>query len=123
MSTFFKVQTASLTASIIDFSLTIICVQILGIWYIMGTILGTVSGAVVNFLLGRNWVFNSKVSSIKSQVLKYAIVWTGYLLLVTVGIFLLTHFAGVNYLLSKIITTGIIGIPYNYFLQKKFIFL
>jgi len=123
MSTFFKVQTASLTASIIDFSLTIICVQILGFWYIIGTILGTVCGAIVNFMLGRNWVFNSKASSIKSQVLKYAIVWTGYLLIVTTGVFLLTHFAGINYLLSKVVTTGIIGIPYNYFLQKKFIFI
>lgn len=123
MLTFFKVQTASLTASLVDFSLTIVCVQFLGIWYILGTVIGTVSGAIVNFLMSRHWVFNSKAKAIKSQAFRYIIVWVGYLLLVTSGIYLLTHYAGVNYIISKVLTAGIIGVPYNYFLQKKFIFL
>jgi len=123
MRTFFKVQTASLTASIIDFSLTIICVQILGIWYISGNVIGTISGAISNFLLSRHWVFRTTARRVKSQIIRYAIVWTGYILLVTSGIYILTHYGGVNYVLSKILTAGLIGIPYNYFLQKKFIFL
>jgi putative flippase GtrA len=73
--------------------------------------------------MGRTWVFNSRDSAVKSQVSKYMIVWISYLLFITVGIYFLTHFADVNYILSKLIMTSIFGIPYNFFLQKKFVFL
>lgn len=123
MVTFFKAQTASLTASVIDFLITILCVQAFGIWYVSASILGTLTGGIVNFSMGRTWVFNSRSSAIKSQVSKYIIVWISYLLFITLGIYLFTHFADVNYILSKIIMTSVFGIPYNFLLQKKFVFL
>jgi putative flippase GtrA len=123
MITFIKAQAASFTASIIDFLITIVCVQTFGLWYVLGSIMGTLTGGVVNFSMGRAWVFDSRSNDIRSQLTKYILVWIGYLLLVTLGIYLLTQYANVNYIFSKIIITGMFGIPYNYFLQKKFIFL
>lgn len=123
MITFIKAQAAAFTASIVDFLITIFCVQTFGLWYVLGSILGTLTGGVVNFSMGRTWVFNSRENDIKPQVSKYILVWGGYLLLITFGIYLLTHYLDINYILSKVIMTSIFGIPYNYLLQKKFIFL
>lgn len=123
MVTFFKAQTASLSASIIDFLITILCVQTFGLWYVSASILGTLTGGIVNFSMGRTWVFNSRSSAVRSQVSKYTIVWISHLLFITLGIYLFTHFADLNYILSKLIMTSVFGIPYNFFLQKKFVFL
>jgi putative flippase GtrA len=123
MVTFIKAQTASFTASMADFLVTIIFVQTFGLWYVSGSIFGTLTGGIINFSIGRAWVFNARNNNITVQISKYILVWINYLLLITLGIYLLTQYFGVNYILSKIIVTSIFGIPYNYFLQKKFIFL
>lgn len=123
MITFIKAQAAGFTASAIDFLITIVCVQTFGLWYVLGSILGTLTGGIVNFSMGRTWVFNSRGNAIKFQVSRYILVWSSYLLLVTFGIYLITHYLGINYILSKVVMTSMFGIPYNYFLQKKFIFL
>jgi putative flippase GtrA len=123
MITFIKAQAAAFTASIIDFLITILCVQTFGLWYVLGSILGTLTGGIVNFSMGRIWVFNSRENDIRSQISRYIFVWCGYLLLITLGIYLFTNYLTINYILSKAIMTGVFGIPYNYLLQKKFIFL
>src|SRR5690554_3016645 len=123
MVTFIKAQTASLTASILDLSITILCVQTFGLWYVIGSVLGTLSGGVLNFSMGRSWVFNSKDCKVRSQISKYIFVWLGYLLVITLVIFIFTHFANLNYIVSKLVITSIFGIPYNFYLQKKFVFL
>ncbi len=123
MLTFLKAQASSLTATLVDYMITWFCVSVFGIWYVAGSVLGTVSGGVVNFYMGRNWVFNASNTELKSQILKYILVWGGNLLIVTSGIYLLTHYLNVNYLISKVIISGLIGTVYNYFMQKKFIFI
>lgn len=105
-----------------DYLVTYVTVSLIGLWYLAGSITGTVVGGGINFYMGRNWVFNSTQKSIRSQVLKYILVWCGNLFIVTVGVYLLTHFGNVHYMLSKIIVSGLIGTMYNYFMQKQFIF-
>ncbi len=122
MLTFIKAQASSFTATAIDYITTWFCVSILGFWYVAGSVTGTVCGGIVNFYMGRNWVFNSTKKDIKSQILKYILVWCGNLLIVTSGVYILTHYIGINYMLSKILVSGLIGTVYNYFMQKKFIF-
>lgn len=123
MLTFIKAQAASLTATLTDYLVTYVTVSLLGFWYIAGSITGTVVGGCVNFYMGRNWVFNSTKKDIKLQILKYILVWCGNLLIVTGGVYLLTHFLNINYMLSKILVSGLIGTLYNYFMQKQFIFI
>ncbi len=122
MLTFLKAQAASFTATASDYVVTYLCVSIFGLWYIAGSVAGTVIGGVVNFYMGRNWVFNAENKDLKSQILKYVLVWCGNLAIVTGGIYLLTHYFNVNYMVSKLIISGVIGTLYNYFMQKKFIF-
>ncbi|WP_090779558.1 GtrA family protein [Pedobacter sp. ok626] len=123
MYVFLKAQASSLSASIIDFLITFLCVNVIGFWYVLGSIIGTITGGCVNFYMGRNWTFNATQKSIKLQIVKYIIVWIGNLLLVTAGVYILTHFLGLNYMVSKITASVLMGTTYNYLMQKQFIFI
>jgi len=120
--TFAKAQIASLLASIIDYWCTVIGVELIGIWYVWASAIGTMIGGVTNFSLGRNWVFRRREKARRSQMLKYLIVWTGYLLLTTSGVFLLTHYTRLNYVISKVMVSLVMAVSYNYPLQKKYVF-
>nr|WP_276902859.1 GtrA family protein [Pedobacter kyonggii] len=120
--TYLKAQASSLVASAIDFGVTIIAVNLFGWWYLAASITGTVTGGAVNFYVNRKWVFESESTAIKWQVLKYILVWAGNLIIVTAGVFMLTHFFNLNYVLAKVLSSVLIGVSYNYIMQKQFIF-
>jgi putative flippase GtrA len=124
VATFVKAQISSLTASFLDFLTTLVCKQVLNFGVITGSATGTIVGGIVNFLIGRNWVFDSSEGRIQNQAVKYFLVWLGNLILTTSGVYSVTHFFHLsNYVISKIIVSCIIGVPYNYLMQKKFVFL
>ncbi|MDZ4072182.1 MAG: GtrA family protein [Sediminibacterium sp.] len=122
MVTFVKAQAASLAATIVDFSVFILLTEWLNCWYLAASITGTISGGVTNFLLGRVWVFDATQGKIPRQALKYVLVWIGNLLLVSGGVFVVTEYARITPLASKIMVSLIVGFTYNYMLQKKFVF-
>ena len=122
MLTFAKAQFASLLASLVDYFITIVCVELFGFWYVAASSTGTVLGGMTNFSLGRHWVFRSGDKQRIIQLMRYFIVWTGYLLLATSGVYLLSHFGGINYILSKIMVTLFLAVAYNYPLQKGYVF-
>jgi putative flippase GtrA len=121
MATFLKAQASSLTATAVDYLVTFL-LQILFQWSMPASILGTVSGGVVNFTMNRSWVFEARNKKIQSQAIKYILVWIGNLILVTVGVYVLIKWGGLDLMVAKIIVSLIVGFFYNYFLQKKFVF-
>jgi len=122
MHTFVKAQTASVIATVFDFLITVFAVEVLGIWYVSASVWGTVSGGGIHFLLSRSWVFPPSSSRILPQLIKYFITWTGSFLLNAAGVFVITHYLGVSYVFSKVISSVMIGVGYNYIFQKKFVF-
>jgi putative flippase GtrA len=122
MVRFAKAQAASFIASVVDYLITILSVELFGFWYFAGSSIGTVAGGFVNFSICRQWVFRSKGKSKQLQLIQYSIVWMGYLVLTSTGVFFLTHYGGINYLLSKIVVTLVMAIFYNYPFQKRFVF-
>ena len=123
MATFVKAQVASLSASIIDFLTTLVCTQVFHLWYVLGSVAGTTAGGIVNFMMGRSWVFGTTDRNINVQILKYILVWAGNLALTTAGVYLVTHYLHINYILSKIIVSCTVGTGYNFLMQKKFVFI
>jgi putative flippase GtrA len=121
MATFLKAQASSLTATAVDYLVTFL-LQILFHWSMPASILGTVSGGVVNFTMNRSWVFEARGKKIQSQAIKYILVWIGNLILVTVGVFVLIKWGGLDLMVAKIIVSLIVGFFYNYILQKRFVF-
>ena len=122
MGTFVKAQAASLAATIVDFAVFLVLTAVFNCWYLAASITGTISGGIANFLLGRVWVFDATKEKVPSQAFKYLLVWTGNLLLVSGGVFVVKEYVGLSPLWSKIIVSLIVGFSYNYLLQKKFVF-
>ncbi|MBX0334275.1 GtrA family protein [Pontibacter sp. HSC-14F20] len=122
MLTFLRAQAASLIASGVDFVMTILAVELVGLWYVTGTVMGTVSGGITHFSLGRTWVFKASDKTIPTQFLKYFMVWNGSLVLNASGVYMVTQYGGVNYIFSKVLVSLFVGFSYNYIIQKKYVF-
>ncbi|THU34963.1 GtrA family protein [Niastella caeni] len=59
MITFLKANIASLAASLSDFLITVLLVQVCRTNVVMAAAAGTVTGGIINFLIGRHWVFQA----------------------------------------------------------------
>lgn len=122
MKLFLKANVASLIATFCDFAVTIILKELLKVDAVAASITGTVAGGIVNFLICRNWVFKAKGYPLYPQSKRYFFTWAGNLLLNAGLVYLLIHFAGMNYLLAKTLTSITIAVAYNYPMQKKYVF-
>lgn len=123
MKTFLKAQATSIISTVTDYLMFGLLFKVFGVWYLAANAIGVTSGGIVNFILGRNWAFSSKEAGIKGQALKFFIVWIGNLILNTSLVYGLTQLLGEkNAWISKIVVSFIIGIGYNYVLQKFFVF-
>ncbi|MDB5273219.1 MAG: carboxypeptidase-like regulatory protein [Chitinophagaceae bacterium] len=122
MNTFIKSQLNSIASTAVDFITTIVLVEVFHVWYFAAGMIGTVAGGLTNFTVGRTWVFHAEQEHRMIQFRKYMLVWIGSMLLNTSGLFFFTEQLQFSYILSKIIVTILVGIGYNYFLQKKYVF-
>ena len=122
MITYIKAQAAAIAGSLADFFITILLKEVFHYWYISANMAGNIVGAVAQFILCRNWAFNASGKKINLQILKFVLVWIGNIILSAAGVYLLTNYFAVNYIISKTIVSVLLGLTYNYFLQKKFVF-
>lgn len=122
MRTFIKAQTSSLIATLADFSTTVVLVEAFKANIVAATMLGAVAGAFTNFFMNRHWSFQKGSGRLTHQGLKYALVWTGSLLLNTAGVYLLAVQGGLNYIVSKVAVALVVGIAFNYTLQRQYVF-
>jgi len=118
-----KANVASLIASLIDYLITILLVQLFHADAVWAGATGTVCGGVINFIIGRHWVFKAANSGARKQAWRYLLVWAGNLLLNVSGLYLLTKLAGLHYILAKLVTSILVAVGWNYPLQKRFVFL
>ncbi len=122
MITFLKANISSSVASFTDYLITIFLVSFFRVDVVIASTTGTVCGGVLNFLIGRNWVFQSRKRKVSQQAARYGLVWTGNLLLNTGGMYLLTKILHIHYVIAKLFVSLIVGFFYNYTLQKRYVF-
>lgn len=122
MYTFLKLHASSLIATAFDWLITLALTELFNCWYLLSGIAGTICGGGINFIVNRNWVFSAKGTKALEQAYRYVLAWTGYLLLSALGLHLLTGFLKINYMASKVILSVILGITYNFLMQKHFVF-
>jgi putative flippase GtrA len=115
-------QIASLTATVADFCTLILLVEFGQIWYVAATVIGAFAGAVVNFILGRHWSFEADHEGVRGQAIRYALVSSASLVLNSLGVYLLTEYAGLHYTISKGISALLVGILVNFPLHRRFVF-
>ena len=123
MLTFIKAQAASIVGSLADFFITILLTEFFHCWYIAGNAAGNITGAVIQFILCRNCAFNATEKKAGFQIVKFVLVWGGNILLSAGGVYLLTNYFGLHYIVSKLIVSATLGLTYNYILQKRFVFV
>lgn len=122
MITFLKANISSSIASFFDYLITIFLVGFFDTDVVIASTIGTACGGILNFLIGRNWVFESKKRKVHQQAVRYGLVWTGNLLLNTGGMYILTKMLKINFVIAKVFVSLIVGFCYNYTLQKKYVF-
>jgi putative flippase GtrA len=122
MKLFIKANIASVISSLCDFLITIVITEFFHYDPFWASITGTISGGIINFIIGRYWVFEVFHLNIYHQSRKYLIIWSGNLFLNALGMYVLLHHAALNYVVAKVITAVIVAVGYNYPLQKKYVF-
>lgn len=123
MLSFLKLQAASIAGSIMDYLMTIVLVSWFHWGYVVASLLGNIFGATTLFLLCRNWIFRMGKGSVYVQIFRFILVFAGNMLLASIGIYLLTHFMHLYYVLSKTIISVFLGVSYNYIMKKRFVFM
>ena len=122
MRTFLKANIAAIIASFCDFGITVFFKQICRIDAVLASILGTIVGGIINFLIVRIWVFKSIQDHFLHQGKRYLLTWFGNLVLNSTGVYVLIKMMGVHYLFAKIATAITVAVGYNYPVQKKYVF-
>jgi putative flippase GtrA len=109
-------------AFVVDFSLLFTLTEYAGIHYLISTAIALTAGLVINYLLSVLWVFDKRKLNNKSvEFSLFAIIGIGGLILSELLIWTFTEFAGFHYLLSKIISTGVVYL-WNFFVRKYILF-
>ena len=121
MFTFLRANIASLLASVCDYLVTIAAVEIFSLNVVVAGVLGTIFGGVIHFVMGRHWVFHAGKVKATGQVRKYLLIWLGNLLLNGLGMYVFTKL-GINYIVTKVVTSTMVGWVYNYPLQRWYVF-
>ena len=79
-------------------------------------------GALINFILGRHWSFVANDEAVRGQAIRYAAVSAVSLLLNSLGVYLLTDYLKIHYVISKVIIAFLVGILFNFPLHRSFVF-
>ena len=130
---FLRAQLSAQFATLADFILTYVCFQWLGIYYVIATSIGAITGGIVNCVINYKWAFATKDCQFKWVFFKYILVWIGSFLLNVGGVYLLVELlkhhtylweraSGFYLIIAKIIVSVLVSVGWNYVLHRYFVF-
>ena len=119
---FAEAEMSSMVATAVDYGVTILLTEWLGIYYALSNFVGCVSGGVTNCSINLKYVFGDSGRKKKFIALRYLCVWALSILLNTFGTWLFTELSGLNYILVKMIVGVTVGVIVNYPGQKLWVF-
>lgn len=119
---FCKAQLSAQVATLVDFTVSLLLKEVFGMWYVWASFLGALSGGVMNCIVNYRWVFDADGLKKKNVVFKYFVVWTGSILLNTLGTYLLTELSRQYFLFAKTVVAVSVGLLWNYQLQRLFVY-
>lgn len=122
VESFIKSQASSFIATVVDFAVLIGLTELLSVYYVHSVAIGAAAGAIVSFYLGRNWAFRRKDGKLSYQAIRYLFTSSASLFLNTYGVFLLTESMGIQYIYSKLIISFLVGILFNFFMFRYFVY-
>lgn len=117
-----KSQLGSFLATLFDFSSLYFLTEIVGIYYVISAGIASGIGAIVGFIVQRNWAFKSTDKQWQYQAIKYGLVSLLILVLNMGGIYLFTESMAVPYMWSKVIIAFLIGIFVSFPLFRYYVY-
>lgn len=106
----------------VDFATLYLMTEVMGLHYLVSNIFGFVFGLACNYLLSIRWVFaHRKHQSRRKEFVLFTLVGLAGLLINQAVMWGMTDVAGVYYLYSKIVATGIVFF-WNFFVRKFVVF-
>jgi putative flippase GtrA len=118
----FRHNTVAIIATALDYTLFIFFSEVLQFWYLLASFTGLVMGGITAFVLERNWTFKKKNGNLSAHAIRYLMVWATSIFLNTAGLYLVVEYIGIQYIISKIIVSIVVGIGFNFLMYKYFVF-
>lgn len=122
MRPYVKYAMSSVAATMLDYGVTIGLTELAAVPYLLSSGTGLVAGGVLNYQINGHWVFSSAGADSRNRALAYSLCWIANLLVNTAGLYLLTDGLGIDYRLSKILTSTIVGSVLGFYAQNTFVF-
>ncbi|MCF6171111.1 MAG: GtrA family protein [Bacteroidales bacterium] len=122
LTSFFRYNVVAILATIVDFLIFVFLTEVFELWYVAATFISAVSGGIAAFILNRNWAFMSREGHLSQQAKKYFLVWGSSILLNTAGLYLLVENTNIDAIISKIIVSVIVGLGFNFLMNRFFVF-
>ena len=119
---FLKFNIVSILATGVDFAVFVMLTTGFDVYYIIATVVGAICGGITAFILNRNWVFFGKGKVINKQLSNFILVWAGSIFLNTTGIYVLVQFLKMDEVISKIIISILVGVFFNFTMNKYYVF-
>ncbi|MBK8700040.1 MAG: GtrA family protein [Saprospiraceae bacterium] len=112
----------SLTATIVDFLVSVICAEFLFIYYVTATTIGGLFGATTSFFLGRVWVFKKKNGKLRNQLIRFLFTNTFSIFLNTSGVFFIVETFDLSFVWSRVWVASFVGFFFNFLMNRYFVF-
>jgi putative flippase GtrA len=122
LRSWFRSHVVSVTATAVDFLVTIFLTEVAALWYVFSNAIGATAGGAVSFTLCRLWVFNRRTAQWHHQAFRYVLAIGLSLTLNTLGVWLLTETLHIPYIVSKIIAAAVVGVSVNFLVFRYFVF-
>lgn len=122
IATFLKAQCSAIAATAVDFTVTLLLKQVLGLWYGYATFIGAVSGGAFNCFFNYRWVFHTTGMKKRYLVMRYVMVWGVSIFLNTTGTTVLTELTHCNFVIVKAVVAAMVAVLWNYQMQRTFVF-
>jgi len=120
--TIIRHQLGAIVCTALDFGVMVTIVETGLAGPVFATALGAAVGAITNFFLGRHWIFSAKHAAPVQQGLRYAVVSAASLGLNALGEWLLVRVFGLQYMVGRVIVSGLVSLFWNYPMHRRFVF-
>ena len=121
-NTLLKYNTVAIIATAVDYSWFLILTELVHVWYLLASFTGLIIGGVTAFVLQRNWTFKKKDGKLSKQAIRYFLVWITSIILNMTGLYLAVEFIGIQSIIAKVSVSIIVGIGFNFLMNKHFVF-
>jgi len=119
---FYRSQIGSFMASVVDIISLYLLTEFLNVYYVISAGIASGLGAIVGFTVLRIWAFKQTDRPIATQAAKYALVSLLILLLNMGGIYAVTEYLGLQYMISKLVIAFVIGIGVSFPLFRYYVY-